>query len=90
VAIVSAEYRSDHRLPKLVSIKQFIEAGALVYGTGDGTSPSGRFAQSVHADDDGYTPPAGTVFNEAGDVHILVSTDGRRYRVFGAGGWREF
>lgn len=90
VVVVSADYRSDYKLPKLVSLKQFIEAGATVYVTGDGLAPNGRFAQSSVAEDNGYTPPNGTVFNEAGDVHILVSRDGTRYRVFGAGAWREF
>ncbi len=90
VVVVSADYRSDYKLPKLVSIKQFIEAGAIVYVTGDGLAPNGRFAQSSVSEDNGYAPPNGKVFNEAGDVHILVSRDGTRYRVFGAGAWREF
>ncbi len=28
--------------------------------------------------------------NDAGDVHILVSTDGSRYRVFARDEWRKF
>lgn len=90
VAVFSVDFRSDHRLPKLVSIQQFVNAGATVYITGNGHGPDGRFAQSSVADDDNFIPPAGTVFNDAGDVHILVSTDGTRYRVFAAGAWREF
>jgi len=88
--VVSADYRSDYKLPKLVSIKQFIEAGAIVYVTGDGLAPTGRFAQSSVSEDKGYTPPNGTVFNEVGDVHILVGRDGTKYRVFGARAWRQF
>jgi hypothetical protein len=56
VVVVSADYRSDYKLPKLVSLKQFIEAGAIVYVTGDGLAPQRAFCavervggQRVHA-----------------------------------------
>ena len=90
VAVISAQYRSDYGLPKLVAIQQLVNDGALVYVTGNGQDPTGRFTQSAVHDDDDYVLPAGAVINDAGDVHVLVSRDGRRYRVFANGEWREF
>ncbi len=91
VGVISAKYSSRHKLPKMISIKQLVDNDALVYITGDGHDPqTGTFAYSDHAEDDNYNPPEGTVFNEAGDVHIFVSPDGSRYRVLGGDTWREF
>ena len=54
------------------------------------TEVHGKFKQAIHADDDTFTPPAGSFINQADDVHILVSKDGKTYRVRGAGEWKEF
>jgi hypothetical protein len=91
VAVISTKISSNHRLPKLVAIKQLIENGALVYITGNGLKSDRTFHLSAkQGDDEGYTPPADGFINSAGDVHIFVSADGSRYRVFGGGDWREF
>lgn len=91
VAIITSEYHSRHKLPKMLSIKKLVENDALVYVTGDGHNPqTGTFAYSKHEEDDDYDPPENRVFNDAGDIHIFVSSDGLRYRVIGAGVWREF
>jgi hypothetical protein len=90
VAVIPAHFRRDYGHPKLVAIKQLTDAGAMVYITGNGQDPDGEYTQSDDAEDDGFTPPDSLLVNQAGDVHILVSTDGTRYRVFGGGQWREF
>lgn len=91
VAIISSKFNKADKLPKTVSIKQFVENKALVYVTGDGHNPdTGTFTQSVHTEDDSYTPPADTVINNAGDVHIFVSNDGSTYKVVNDETWREF
>jgi hypothetical protein len=51
---------------------------------------TGTFTQSENAEDDGHTPPADTVINNAGDVHIFVSVDGSTYKVVNNETWREF
>lgn len=89
VAVVSSRLGGDG-LPKLVAIQQLVTNGAVVYITGDGLDASGAFTQSSVSEDDGFVPPNGSFVNDAGDVHILVSTDGLRYRVFAGGEWREF
>jgi competence protein ComEC len=92
VAVISSKYRNNDRLPKMVSIKQVVENGGLVYVTGDGHDPqTGTFSNSNHSEDDDFSPPEGTVFNDAGDVHIFVSIDGLNYVVVAEDGdWNEF
>lgn len=85
VAIISSEFRSDHRLPRLTTIKQLVENDSIVYVTGNGKGPDSKFSQSGHAEDDGYEVPAGKVFNAVGDVHLLVDKDGRAYSVTAGG-----
>jgi beta-lactamase superfamily II metal-dependent hydrolase len=81
VAIISSQFRSDHRLPRLTTIKQLVENDAVVYVTGKGKGPDSKFAQSSHAEDDGYEVPEGAVFDDAGDVHVIVDKDGRGYSI---------
>lgn len=91
VAIISTKFSKGDKLSKMVAIKQLVENQALVYITGDGHNPqSGTFTQSEHTEDDGYTPQADSVINNAGDVHIFVSADGSTYDVVNNGTWREF
>ncbi len=92
VAIISSEYRSGDRLPKMISIKQVVENGGLVYVTGDGHNPqTGTFSDSNHSEDDNFSPPDDSVFNDAGNVHIFVSADGLNYVVVTEdGSWKEF
>ena len=91
VAIISAKYTSVHKLPKMISVKELVENGALVYVTGDGHNPdTGTFTDSRDSSDDGYIPPAENVINQAGNVHIFVAEDGSSYRVVAGGVWKEF
>jgi competence protein ComEC len=91
VAVVSSKYTKGHKLPKLVAIKQLADAGARIYVTGEGQGPAGLFTRStVTTEDDIYSPPVSQVINRSGDVHILVRSDGERYRVFGGGRWCEY
>jgi len=90
VAVISSTYAKD-KLPKMVSIKQLVGNHALVFITGDGTNPDTHsFTDAKTKEDDGFTPPDGTVVNEAGDVHIIVAQDGSSYRVYASGKWYEF
>ena len=59
--------------------------------SGNGLDATGRFAESGDTpDDDNWVAPAEGFVNEAGDVHIIVSADGTRYRVLAGDDWREF
>ena len=81
VAVISSVSQGNDRLPKRIVVKTLIDNGALVYITGDGLE-NGNFADSgAVTSDDLWTPPAGSFINSAGDVHILVSADGSRYRL---------
>lgn len=91
VAVISSRFSTRDRLPKMVAIKQLVENDVLVYVTGDGHDPqTGTFAQAGHSEDDGFTPPADSVINNAGDIHIFVSADGSSYVVESDGTWRQF
>ena len=48
-----------------------------------GASVQAQFFRSGHPEDDGYSPPDGAVFNDAGHVTVLVGKDGSRYTVRG-------
>ncbi len=91
VAVISVEH-TNHNLPKMISIKQLVENMAIVYVTGDGFDPAtGMFPYSNStAEDDNFVPDISSYINNAGDVHIYVSTDGFRYKVVANGQWKEF
>lgn len=92
VAVISSKYTQQHKLPKMISIKQLVENQALVYVTGDGHNPeTGTFTDSnATNEDDGYLPSQENIINNAGDVHIFVAPDGMSYRVVARGVWKEF
>lgn len=82
VAIISSKFNKGHKLPKMISIMQLVENQTLVYITGNGQDSTGAFTVSNHTDlDNDYTPDSSMVINDAGDVHIFVSADGRSYTV---------
>jgi beta-lactamase superfamily II metal-dependent hydrolase len=90
VAVVSSTYTKGDKLPKRVAIQQLVEAGALVYITGNGHNPEGRFEDAATTVDDDFKPPEGSVVNEAGTVEIIVNRNGQSFRVSTAGMERVF
>lgn len=89
VAIISTRFGGD-RLPKRIVVKTLIDNGALVYITGNGLENTNFADSGPVSSDDNWIPPADSFINAAGDVHVLVSTDGLRYRVLAGDDWREF
>jgi competence protein ComEC len=90
VAVISTKF-SGAKLPKKTTLKQLEENRCFVLITGDGHDPStNTFTGSSHSEDDGYTPSTSAVFNNQGNVTILVSPDGSRYTVFGGTFQRTF
>ena len=87
VAVISTKYGKKEKLPKRIVLKQLEEVRSYVLITGKGRGPDGRFAESVETtQDDAYTASPAAVFDNQGDVTVLVSRDGTRYTVIG----REF
>ena len=87
VAVISAKFTSNHRLPKRITLKQFQENRCYVLVSGDGLDPAtDDFPDSTETnlDDPGtFTVDPDAVFNNRGDVTILVSQNGDRYTVIG-------
>ena len=92
VAIISTEWRTNHTNPERITVKQLVENQAVVYITGNGLDPSGRFSDSNKTnEDDAFTVPADSFINNAGDIHIFVKAGGRVYTVVVAdGSFRDF
>jgi competence protein ComEC len=85
VAVISTTH-TQNRLPKRIALKQYEENDCYVLVTGDGHDPTtGLFPDAKVTDDDGYVASTEAVFNAQGSVTILVSVDGARYTVRGAG-----
>jgi hypothetical protein len=84
VAIISSTLTS-HGLPKKIVIKQFQENRCFVLITGDGIDAStGDYTDSgATNEDDAFTVSDAAVFNNQGNVTVLVSVDGSRYTVVG-------
>ena len=83
VAIISAKFTASYKLPKQIAIKQFQDNRCYVLVTGDGHNPQTQdFTKSgATTDDDAFTVNEAGVFNDQGNVTILVSPDGFRYTV---------
>ena len=83
VAIISTEH-GGHELPKRVVLKQLQNNRSYVLITGNGQDAQGRYADSCAThEDDAFTPSPNAVFNQQGDVTVLVSPKGDRYTVTG-------
>ncbi len=87
VAVISSKFRSDHRLPKRITLKQVQENRCYVLITGEVLDPAtGDYSDSPNtsADDPGvFSVSQNAVFNSQGNVTVLVSRDGGRYTVIG-------
>lgn len=87
VAVISAEFTSNYRLPKRITLRQFQKNRCYVLITGDGLDPeTDDFPGSAETnlDDPGaFTVDPDAVFNNRGDAAILVLQDGDRYTVIG-------
>jgi len=84
VAIMSTKYTKD-QLPKKIILKQFQDNRCYVLITGDGTNPDTLdYTDSwVTDEDDNFTASDAAVYNDQGNVTVLVSSDGSRYTVIG-------
>ena len=90
VAIISSTLTS-HGLPKKIVLKQFQENRCFVLITGDGMTTAGVYTDSSATnEDDAFTISDEAVFNNQGNVTVLVSTDGGRYTVRGGSFSRTF
>ena len=89
VAIISTKYTAGDKLPKKITLKQFQENRCYTLITGDGHDPTtGDFEHSPHTtlDDPGnFSVDGNAVFNDQGDVTVLVSGEGSRHTVVGRG-----
>ena len=82
VAIISAMF-SPYELPKRIVLKQLEDNRSYVLITGNGQDSNGNYADSKTEEDDAYTPSTEAIFNNQGDITVLVSPDGSRYTVTG-------
>jgi len=87
VAIISTKYTRGDKLPKKIAIKMFQDNNSYVLITGDGINPDVQdYTDSGQTDEDNtnnFTVEAAAVFNNQGNVTILVSIDGSKYTVMG-------
>ena len=92
VAIISTKFTRGDKLPKKVVLKQFEDNRTYVLITGDGENPDdGEYTDSgATSIDDNYTPSGEAIFNNQGNVTILVSRNGDRYTVIGGSFARTF
>ena len=92
VAVISTKFTRSDKLPKKIALKQLQENRCCVLITGDGRNPdtgdpddpdTRDFTDASTPDDDSFTVDSEAVFNNQGNVTILVSVDGGRYTVIG-------
>ena len=83
VAIISTKFTESAKLPKKIVLKELEDNRSYVLITGDGQS-NNTFTESSETDcDDNYTPSTSAVFNNQGDITVLVSKNGDHYTVTG-------
>ncbi len=91
VAIISTKFGRGDKLPKKVVLKQFQDNDTYVLITGDGINPeTGDFTDAKTNEDDGFSVLDDAVFNNQGNVTVLVAPDGASYTVLGDGFARTF
>lgn len=79
LAIISSDYKSIHRLPKLTTLKILEMNNAQVLVTGRATNPAGKYHQSKNKFDDGFKPKH--TIDKVGSITILVAKDGSKFSV---------
>lgn len=91
VAIISTKWTGRDKLPKKTSLKQFQDNDTYVLITGDGLNQDENdavnymdYTQSAHTADNAFVASTDAIFNDQGNITILVSKDGSRYTVVGA------
>ena len=91
VAIITTKWTKRDKLPKKTTLKQFQDNDTYVLITGDGlyqdesdTANYMDYTQSVHTSDNAFQASNEAIFNDQGNVTVLVSKDGSRYTVIGA------
>ncbi len=82
VAIVSTKY-GRYGFPKRIVLKQLQDNRSYVLITGDGLDGHSNYTDAETNEDDAFAASPDAVFNEQGDVTVLVSPDGDRYTVYG-------
>ncbi len=92
VVIISTKFTRRDKLPKQISLKQFQENRTYVLITGDGLNPDTQeyTKSSATTEDDAFDPLDTAIFNNQGNVTVLVARDGSRYTVIGGSFARTF
>ena len=88
LAIISTDL-TNHRLPKLTTLRVLEMNNTQVLVTGQATEENGDFHQSQHAFDDGFVPSGSMFRDRQGRITILVASDGNRYTVRAEGGFQQ-
>ena len=85
--IISTKWHGGFKFPRKVVLKQYQDNRCYSVITGDsfvpGTTDFFASPNSEASDPAVFTVNPNAVFNDQGDVTVLVSTDGRRYTVRG-------
>lgn len=86
IAIISTKYIKGQNLPRKITLKQLQDNNCYALITGDGINPdTGDYNKSnATVEDDIWNAFEDTisVYNEQGNITILVSKDGSRYTVY--------
>ncbi len=90
VVVISSAFVVKQNLPKRITLKNLQEEGCYVLITGDGTN-DGEYCNSnqkeapkAFTECKDFVPSASAVFNNQGNITVLISPDGNRYTVIGA------
>lgn len=92
IAIISTKYIKRQNLPRKITLKQLQDNNCYVLITGDGINPDIEdYNESiVTEEDDNWKASEDAVYNNRGDITVLVSKDGSRYTVYGDSFTRTF
>ncbi len=92
VSIISTRYIKGQGLPKKITLKQLQENNCYTLITGDGINPviEDYNESKVTDEDDQWKASENAIFNNQGDITVLVSKDGSRYTVYSDSFTRTF
>ena len=83
VAIISTEY-GRNGFPRQLVLKQLQDNRSNVLITGDCLNGRSNYADAKETDaDDAFTAPPGAIFNEQGNVTVLVLPGGDHHTIYG-------